>query len=403
MAWLDRRGSQFHLGFRYGGRKFKKSLGDCGEKEAQAIADRVERRLQLVEQGDLEIPPDADVLAFVISDGKRLHPVTPVRQISLGQLCSRYLENLTPDSLENESKRILNIHLTHIQRILGRQLMTQTLSFATLQNYVDVRCRETGRRGQPISPVTIKKELASLSGVWSWALRMELVKQAFPNRGLRFPKTEEKPAFMTWKEIGRRLAQGVLTLREQAELWDSLYLSIEELDELLDHEEQDSDSGLIYPMLLFAAHTGARRSEIVRSQVNDFDFGAGAVTIHEKKRTRGKRTTRTVPLSPKMNEVFKVWIANHPARWTFAVDGRQQTVDEATYLLKRSLSGTRWNKLRGWHVFRHSFISNCASKGVDQRMIDAWVGHTTEEMRRRYRHLLPDAQQAALASVFGGK
>jgi hypothetical protein len=33
--------------------------------------------------------------------------------------------------------------------------------------------------------------------------------------------------------------------------------------------------------------------------------------------------------------------------------------------------------------------------------IDAWMGHQTEEMRKRYRHLFPDQQQAALASVFG--
>jgi integrase len=39
-------------------------------------------------------------------------------------------------------------------------------------------------------------------------------------------------------------------------------------------------------------------------------------------------------------------------------------------------------------------------KGIDQRMIDAWMGHQTEEMRQRYRHLFPDQQQRALASLF---
>ncbi|MEZ6150377.1 MAG: hypothetical protein R3C09_09665 [Pirellulaceae bacterium] len=37
---------------------------------------------------------------------------------------------------------------------------------------------------------------------------------------------------------------------------------------------------------------------------------------------------------------------------------------------------------------------------VDQRMIDAWVGHQTEEMRRRYRHLFPHKQTSELARVF---
>ena len=35
-------------------------------------------------------------------------------------------------------------------------------------------------------------------------------------------------------------------------------------------------------------------------------------------------------------------------------------------------------------------------------MIDAWSGHQTEEMRKRYRLLFPTVQQEALQSVFEG-
>jgi hypothetical protein len=38
---------------------------------------------------------------------------------------------------------------------------------------------------------------------------------------------------------------------------------------------------------------------------------------------------------------------------------------------------------------------------VDQRIIDDLVGHSTEEQRRRYRHLFPDVKQQALLGVFG--
>jgi site-specific recombinase XerD len=59
--------------------------------------------------------------------------------------------------------------------------------------------------------------------------------------------------------------------------------------------------------------------------------------------------------------------------------------------------------LRGWHVLRHSFCSNCAARGIDQRLINAWAGHQTEEVVRRYQHLIPDQQRAAIRSVFGGQ
>jgi len=31
---------------------------------------------------------------------------------------------------------------------------------------------------------------------------------------------------------------------------------------------------------------------------------------------------------------------------------------------------SKWSVIPGWHCLRHSFISNCAARGVDQRLID---------------------------------
>jgi len=167
-------------------------------------------------------------------------------------------------------------------------------------------------------------------------------------------------------------------------------------------------------MAVLAAHTGARRSELVRSQICDFDFTAGTVRIHEKKRVKGRRTTRIVPLSSMLVDVIQVWFAKkRPSVFSFPrelkVPRKRKTrqdedavsVDEATNHLESTLSGSKWENVRGWHIFRHSFISNCAAKGIDQRMIDRWSGHQTEEMRKRYTHLFPDAQREAMSLVFG--
>ena len=77
------------------------------------------------------------------------------------------------------------------------------------------------------------------------------------------------------------------------------------------------------------------------------------------------------------------------------------TKDEAHDHLKRTLSGSKWEVLRGYHVLRHSFISCLAAAGVDQRIIDEFVGHQTDEQRKRYRHLIPDVKQKAIAGAFG--
>lgn len=77
------------------------------------------------------------------------------------------------------------------------------------------------------------------------------------------------------------------------------------------------------------------------------------------------------------------------------------TRDEAHGHLKRTLAGTRWGAVKGCHVLRHSFISACASKGVDQRLVQEWSGHMDAATSRRYAHLYPSTQQEAISRVFG--
>jgi len=402
MAWLEQRGDQFHLGIRIGDRKIKRSLQTNDADEARQTMARVERRLKLIEQGDLVLPDGADLVTFLLSDGKLTQPVRVKAGITLGQLFSQYFTHLPAGSLESNTIYTMRIHMEHVKKVLGEGFAVESLKYSDLQRYVDARSNDQGRRGRKLSTVTIRKELTSFSGVWTWALRMEHVKIAFPNRGLRYPKTTEKAPFQTWLEIERQIELSHLSESEQADLWDGLYLTAAEIDQVLNFVENDPVNAAMYPMLLVAAHTGARRAEIIRSEAADFDLSAKTVRLRELKRARGKRTMRTVPLSERLTKVMTEWLRQHPGRYTFTKNGKKLTVDDASDHFDRVLAGSKWEKIRGWHVFRHSFISNCASKGVDQRMIDAWSGHQTEEMRKRYRHLFPTVQREALQSVFGG-
>ena len=77
------------------------------------------------------------------------------------------------------------------------------------------------------------------------------------------------------------------------------------------------------------------------------------------------------------------------------------TRNEAHDHLKRTLAGSKWDVvIKGYHVLRHSFISACASKGVDQRLVQEWAGHMNEATSKRYRHLYPSTQQEAIKGVF---
>jgi integrase len=65
-------------------------------------------------------------------------------------------------------------------------------------------------------------------------------------------------------------------------------------------------------MVCFAAHTGARRSELLRAQVTDLDFEGETVLIHERKRQKGRRTSRRGPMSPFLAGVLAAWLDEHP-------------------------------------------------------------------------------------------
>ena len=73
---------------------------------------------------------------------------------------------------------------------------------------------------------------------------------------MRLPKTHEKPPFQTWAEIERQIQQGGFSEAEEAELWDCLFLTVPEVDELLAYVRCHATKPFIYPMFVFAAHTG---------------------------------------------------------------------------------------------------------------------------------------------------
>jgi integrase len=440
MASLQDRNGSYKLTFCYRGKRHYLTLGNVSAEEAETKSAQVAYLLLRIKQKLVRVPAGVAIEDFVLNDGRVPEPHESVTaRLSLGHLVTRYLETHGHGSFESTSLKTAGVQLGHFERTLGEAFPVQSLSLADLQPHVESRSKQK-YRGRRLSPAMLKKEVAALRAAWNWAARMGMVKGSFPNHSLVYPKGEEKLPFMTRAEIERRLAGGGLTPKQLRELWDCLFLTLPEVAELLAHVRERALHPWIYPMACFAAHTGARRIEAIRALVADVDFDAGTVMVREKKRVKGKRTTRRVPLSPFLAGVLRDWLQEHPGGpLLFAVseevgrsskrsrttghrngEGRPTSLkgrfasvrlrdrpgiipltrDEAHDHLERTFRGSRWEVLRGWHVFRHSFASNCAARGIDQRLIDAWLGHQTEEMKKRYRHIIPSTEAEAIRTVF---
>ena len=72
----------------------------------------------------------------------------------------------------------------------------------------------------------------------------------------------------------------------QEELWECLFLTLPEVEEVLARVKEKATNPFIYPMFVMAAHTGARRSELIRSQIDGVDFDGGVVLPRDKNESK---------------------------------------------------------------------------------------------------------------------
>jgi integrase len=407
MASLQRRADSWRVIFRYHGSQHFVTIGEVGETEARGVKARYEYLLRLLDQRLLNLPPGMDVVTFLRHDGKppKQDTATALPDLDFRSFRDEYLKTVGNGAIENNTLRTSRTHLAHVEGTLGERFPMTTLTHADLQRHITRRSSPGG-----VAAITIKKELDTLRSAWNWARRTGYVALDFPGAGLVYPKGEDKLPFMTWKEIERRIAAG----GDADELWECLYLSEPEIDRFLNFVQQRKAPAWVYPMCVMAAHTGARRSEMLRAERQDVDLEGGVITIREKKRVRGKATTRRVPMSSRLKDALEALPAGNSHLFgTLSVQAAQKGFmrvvgkptegkkTEEPQSSRQARRRTEWSVLKGYHVLRHSFISALANKGVDQRIIDEMVGHQTEAMRRRYRHLYPQTVADAIKQVFG--
>lgn len=414
----DRRTGNWCVGFRFGGREYLRSCRTNRKPVALRIEATVEETIELLETGRLVLPDGVEPGHWILTGGKAVkQPVTAnTTDMRFGKVCEAYLQE---QHQKAESTRCTEeIHIGHLKRILRASTPMDRISLEKLKNYAHKRSLEKYRQ-RPISSRTIKKELSTFRQIWDWAEENGFVPDRCPLLGanrrwkLKLPKPNERTKFQTWEQIERQIRRGGLTKSDVCELWKGLYLDEEQVTELLAFVEEHAAYQFIYPMFAFTAYTGARRSEVVRSRLDDIDFAANQIMIRERKRRKHlARSTRFVPLHPRLCRILKEWFAVHPGgQFTIACPAkmpRRKIVNElrpltrcqATHHFKHTLSQGKWNVVAGFHVLRHSFGSNLVRTGkVPPHVVAQWMGHTTDEMKQLYQHLFPQDGLAQISTL----
>ena len=81
MAWLEKHptSGRFKICFRWGGRKLKKTIKSKSVTEADATLLRFQENINLLERGQLELPPDADIGTFLRATARSPKSPSPHR------------------------------------------------------------------------------------------------------------------------------------------------------------------------------------------------------------------------------------------------------------------------------------------------------------------------------------
>ncbi|MGI9428944.1 MAG: tyrosine-type recombinase/integrase, partial [Bythopirellula sp.] len=411
-----------YVRFYWDGSQHYRSCGTKQSSKAETIKNSIEQRIKLLKAGTITLPEDLTPPLQVqwILSGEAVHSAansngngSAAGEVSVGKKSDRFGDICAEYLVEQAQKQDTTlagerIHVKHLKRLLKPRTSLREIDLDSLKQYRDRRRREK-YRDKFTSDATVKKELVTFHQIWNWAKNDGRVDELCPllddNRHwkIALEKPAEKEKFQTWGQIERRINRGGLSEKKIDELWRGLYLDHGQVMDLLLHVKQTARYDFIYPMFAFTAYTGARRSEVLRSRIDDIDFETEQILIRERKRKKNKReSTRLVPLHPKLRTIVEEWLKHHPGgpytiqcprempRRKPLAEFNGLSVHQGHRHFEATLNNSKWFVVTGFHVLRHSFGSNLIRSGkVPSDVVAKWMGHTTIEMRELYQHLFP--------------
>lgn len=160
-----------------------------------------------------------------------------------------------------------------------------------------------------------------------------------------------------------------------------------------------------HTLLLVAAQTGLRLSELTGLDRNAIQLGSGA---HVRCVGKGRKE-RCTPLTTLAQRALQAWLKEPARKGATAlfpnVHGGRISADSVQLLLAKHVrvAGASCPSLRSKrvspHVLRHSAAMELLQAGVDCSVIALWLGHESVETTQTYLHAHVALKEAALAKL----
>lgn len=182
------------------------------------------------------------------------------------------------------------------------------------------------------------------------------------------------------------------------------FLSRTELQALLAAPDRTTWHGRRdHALILLAAQTGLRVSELIALTINDLHLGAGP---HVRCVGKGRKE-RCTPLTAPSVQALTVWLAERRGTGTdpafCTANGSALSRDAIARLLAKhaATAAEQCTSLRAKtvtpHTLRHSAAMQLLQAGVDITVIALWLGHESTQTTRIYIHADMALKEQALA------
>jgi integrase len=147
---------------------------------------------------------------------------------------------------------------------------------------------------------------------------------------------------------------------------------------------------------------GLRLSEGTHLKVENIDSARGFIQVRGSKGSMGKKD-RNVPLAKKTLQLLRdQWKSHKNKVWIFPSAGQSgKDMPYATtpvsnssvqVAFRKALKSAGINKKATVHSLRHSWATHLLEAGINLRLIQAWLGHSTPATTSVYTHLTEKAK-----------
>ena len=179
-------------------------------------------------------------------------------------------------------------------------------------------------------------------------------------------------------------------------------LSVEEVQRLIDAVRTHHNRAYFWTVYSL----GLRLGEGLHLQVGDIDSARMLVHVHRGKGAKD----RYVPLpSRTLNVLREYWVTHRHPQWLFPATGRDHKqaalatgpMDKSSVqgAMRRVVQELKFQKAISIHSLRHSYATHLLEAGVNLRLIQQYLGHSSLHTTMVYLHLTTASQEQAIARI----